>query len=141
MPCSSLTPSVQSLDCLVVHCSLPLPKPSLAQQRATPKIHPAVDSTPQNRWSRMKLSRIWLSWGNSRFLRSLLGVSWVDEQRLGSARVTLFSPSSCSQPATGSAVKCCIIWQSSYGIEYGWSHISNFELEDMILHTNSFRIL
>lgn len=105
------------------------------------KDSPSGGLTPQNRWSRMKLSRIWLSWGNSRFLRSLLGVSWVDEQRLGSARVTLFSPSSCSQPATGSAVKCCIIWQSSYGIEYGWSHISNFELEDMILHTNSFRIL
>lgn len=30
MPCSSLTPLAQSLDCLVMHWSLPLPKPSLA---------------------------------------------------------------------------------------------------------------
>lgn len=38
--------------------------------------------------------------GNTEFLRSFLGVHWVDEQKLGSvARVTLFGPSSCSEPS------------------------------------------
>lgn len=104
MPCSSRTPAAQSLDCLVMHWSLPLLKPSLALEpseghsRDSPsgRFYFSSKSVEQKEIE----SKSGSLGGNSEFLRSFLGVSWVDEQRLGSvARVTLYRPSSCSEPS------------------------------------------